>query len=45
MKRDKAVYVLFDNTMEDHSIVDTVKMKLLLGKRANPEVSHEGIKQ
>jgi uncharacterized protein YecE (DUF72 family) len=45
LKRGVAVYVFFDNTMEGHAIVDAVKMQLLLGKRANPEVSHEGIKQ
>jgi uncharacterized protein YecE (DUF72 family) len=45
MKRGKAVYVFFDNTMEGHAIDDAMKMHLLLGKRENPEVLRERIKQ
>ena len=45
MKMVKAVYVFFDNTMEGHAAGDAMKMQLLLGQRANPEVPHEGMSQ
>jgi uncharacterized protein YecE (DUF72 family) len=40
MKAVKAVYVYFDNTMEGHAAVDTMKIKLLLGQWKKHKVPH-----
>ena len=42
LKDGKCVYVFFDNTMEGHAPEDARKLLLLLGKRENHEVTHEG---
>jgi uncharacterized protein YecE (DUF72 family) len=40
MKAVKAVYVYYDNTMEGHAAVDTMKIKPLLGQWKKHKVPH-----